>query len=86
VAMSRSQLHRKLQALTGQSTHEFIRAYRLKRAAQLLQHNTGTVSEICYDVGFNSLSHFAKAFREMFGKSPSKYGDMHARERFGKNA
>jgi signal transduction histidine kinase/DNA-binding response OmpR family regulator len=78
VAMSRSQLHRKLHALTGQSTHEFIRTYRLKRAAQLLQHHAGTVSEICYDVGFNSLSHFAKAFREQFGQSPSEYAEAHS--------
>jgi DNA-binding response OmpR family regulator len=80
VAMSRSQLHRKLHALTGRATHEFIRAYRLKRAAQLLQHRAGTVSKICYDVGFNSLSHFSKAFREQFGQSPSEYAENHAPE------
>jgi AraC-like DNA-binding protein len=80
VAMSRSQLHRKLHALTDQSTHEFIRAYRLKRAAQLLQNRAGTVSEICYDVGFNSLSHFAKAFREQFGQSPSEFAESHSQE------
>jgi DNA-binding response OmpR family regulator len=78
VAMSRMQLNRKLRALTDQSTHEFIRTYRLKRAAQLLQHRAGTVSEICYDVGFNSLSHFAKVFREQFGQSPSEYAESHA--------
>jgi signal transduction histidine kinase/DNA-binding response OmpR family regulator len=82
VAMSRSQLHRKLYALTGQSTHEFIRAYRLHRAAQLLQHRAGTVSEICYDVGYNSLSHFAKAFREQFGQSPSEFAASHTAEDF----
>jgi DNA-binding response OmpR family regulator len=80
VAMSRAQMNRKLRALTGQSTHEFIRAYRLMRAAQLLQHRAGTVSEICYDVGFNSLSHFAKAFREQFGQSPSEFAASHAAE------
>ncbi|MFQ5648942.1 MAG: ATP-binding protein [bacterium] len=78
VAMSRSQLHRKLHALTDHSTHEFIRVYRLKRAAELLQHQAGTVTEICYDVGFNSLSHFAKAFREQFGQSPSEFGAAHS--------
>ncbi|MFQ6116566.1 MAG: helix-turn-helix transcriptional regulator [bacterium] len=77
VAMSRMQLHRKLRALTDHSTHGFIRAYRLKRAAQLLQHHAGTVTEICYDVGFNSLSHFAKAFREQFGRSPSDFAQSY---------
>jgi AraC-like DNA-binding protein len=77
--MSRSQLHRiPKRRDTGQSTHKFIRSYRLKRAAQLLQHHAGTVSEICYDVGFNSLSHFAKAFREMFGQSPSEYAEKYS--------
>jgi methylphosphotriester-DNA--protein-cysteine methyltransferase len=41
VAMSRMQLHRKLRALTDQSTHEYIRTYRLKRAVRLLQHRAG---------------------------------------------
>ncbi len=86
VAMSRSQLHRKLRGLTDQSTHEFIRTYRLKRAAQLLQHRAGTVSEICYDVGFNSLSHFAKAFREQFGQSPSEYAEVHSQQGEGGKA
>lgn len=80
VALSRSQLHRKLRALTDYPTHEFIRMYRLKRAAQLLQHHAGTVTEICYDVGFNSLSHFAKAFRELFGQSPSEFAASHPGE------
>ncbi|MFQ5485923.1 MAG: helix-turn-helix domain-containing protein, partial [Desulfobacterales bacterium] len=80
VAMSRMQLHRKLRALTDHAAHEFIRTYRLKRAAQLLQHHVGTVSEICYDVGFNSLSHFSKAFREQFGMSPSEFAAAHSLE------
>lgn len=73
IGLSRSQLHRKLSALTGQSTHEFIRTLRLQRAAQLLAHHSGNVSEIAYQVGFNSPSHFTRAFREMFGKPPSAY-------------
>ncbi len=71
--MSRSQLHRKLKALTGYSTTEFIRMIRLKRAAQLLQGNSGTVSEIAYKVGFDNIGYFSKCFRETFGKPPSQY-------------
>ena len=73
VYMSRMQLSRKLKALTGYTTHGYIRMLRLKRAAQLLQQGAGTVTEIIYDVGFNNLSHFAKVFREEFGMSPSEY-------------
>jgi AraC-like DNA-binding protein len=51
-----------------------VRKYRLQKAASLLQNNTDTVSNIAYQVGFESLSYFTKAFQEEFGKSPSEYG------------
>ena len=81
VAMSRMQLHRKLKALTGQSPHEFTRTLRLGRAAQLLEKNAGNISEVAYDVGFNNLSHFAKAFREQFNKSPSEYAESFSKRK-----
>jgi len=73
VGMSRSNLYLKVQALTNQSVNEFIRSLRLKRAAQLLRKNTGSVSEIAYEVGFNSVSHFSKVFSKQFGTSPGKF-------------
>jgi DNA-binding response OmpR family regulator/two-component sensor histidine kinase len=73
IGMSRGHLNVKLRALTGFASREFIRALRLKRAAQLIEQRSGTVSEIAYEVGFNSLSHFSKAFRESFGLLPSEY-------------
>ena len=71
--VSRRHLNRKLRALTGQSVREFMRTIRLKRAAQLLQQQAGTVTEIAYEVGFNSIGHFAKVFREQFGVAPSEF-------------
>ncbi len=73
VGMSRSQLHRKLVALTDLSATEFIRSYRLNLAKELIENNTGTISEIAYEVGFNSPSYFSKAFKEKFGVSPSEF-------------
>jgi YesN/AraC family two-component response regulator len=73
VGMSRSNLHRKLQALTNQPTHEFLRTLRLKRAAQLLKKSAGSVTEISYAVGFNNPNYFAKMFRQQFGQTPSKF-------------
>ncbi len=70
---SRMQLHRKLKALTGLSATEFIRSQRLKLAAQLLKDSDSTISEICYQAGFNNLSYFAKCFKEAYGVSPSSY-------------
>jgi DNA-binding response OmpR family regulator len=69
--MSRSQLHRKMTALTGQSPSEFVRYMRLHRAMALLKKNAGTVSEIAYTVGFSGVSYFTKCFREQFGLLPS---------------
>ncbi len=75
--MSRMQLNRKLQALTGHSTHEFLRLQRIQRAARLLAAHTGNVTEVVYEVGFTSLSHFARAFREQFGVNPSEYATQY---------
>jgi DNA-binding response OmpR family regulator/two-component sensor histidine kinase len=73
MCMSRMQLNRKLNALTGHPTHELVRQYRLQRAAQLLQSQAGNVSQVAFESGFNSLSHFTRAFREQFGVLPSEY-------------
>jgi DNA-binding response OmpR family regulator len=73
VGVSRMLLNTKLKALTGLPTGEFIRTLRLKRAAQLFRQGYGNVTQVAYDVGFQSLSYFAKAFREQFGQSPSQY-------------
>ncbi len=72
LGMSRTQLHRKLTALTNQSAGDFIRYMRLQRSKDLLKQNAGTVSEIAYQVGFNSVAYFTKCFREQFGVVPSE--------------
>jgi signal transduction histidine kinase/ligand-binding sensor domain-containing protein/DNA-binding response OmpR family regulator len=73
VGLSRSQFHRKLKALTGQSATAFIRAHRLQRAADLLAGGYGNVTEVAFAVGFQSLSYFARCFREQYGMPPSVY-------------
>jgi DNA-binding response OmpR family regulator/nitrogen-specific signal transduction histidine kinase len=73
LGLSRSQLHRKLKAITDQSTTEFIRNYRLKRAADLILQDAGNMAEIAYQVGFSSQAYFTKSFTELFGCSPGEY-------------
>jgi signal transduction histidine kinase/ligand-binding sensor domain-containing protein/DNA-binding response OmpR family regulator len=73
IGLSRSQLHRKLDALTGQSATEFIRLIRLKRAASLIKQGYGNISEIAFEVGFNHLSYFTQCFRKEFGVNPKDY-------------
>src|SRR5688572_537844 len=73
VNMSRMQLHRKLKALTDQSPGEFLRKFRLERAKQLLSIGGTQVSEACFKVGFNNVSHFSKSFREFTGVTPTEF-------------
>ncbi|MEZ4875799.1 MAG: tetratricopeptide repeat protein [Flavobacteriaceae bacterium] len=73
LAMSKTQLYRKVKALTNETPGELLRNFRLKRAAQLLAQDSDSVTQIAYQVGFNNLSYFAKCFREYFGVSPSSY-------------
>ncbi|HET8753833.1 MAG TPA: ATP-binding protein [Salinimicrobium sp.] len=70
VGMSRSQIHRKLHALTDQSATQFIRSYRLNRAIDLVRQNAASISEIAYTVGFGDPSYFSKCFHEEFGMTP----------------
>jgi signal transduction histidine kinase/ligand-binding sensor domain-containing protein/AraC-like DNA-binding protein len=73
IGMSRSQLHRKLKALTSQPASEFIRTLRLKRAAKLLKDSQLSVEEISFRVGFSSPAYFTKCFKMLFGKTPSEF-------------
>ncbi len=73
MGMTSVQLRRKIKALTDRTVTEHIRNYRLEKAAGLLQQKAGTVSEIAYRVGFESLSYFSKVFMEKYGLSPSEY-------------
>ena len=77
VGMTRMNLYRKLQNITGQTPTEFIRSIRLKRAAQLLQGSQLTILQISDLVGYNSSRAFSKNFKEMFGMLPSQYAELH---------
>lgn len=70
LGFSRVQLYRKVKALTNQSPNEVLRIARLKRAAYLLRHSKGNISEVAYKVGFNSPSYFSKCYRDYFGETP----------------
>ena len=73
IGLSRSQLYRKINALTGQSVSGFVRLIRLKHAARLLEYQAGTISEIAYKTGFSNPNYFRKCFKEQFGYPPSEH-------------
>jgi len=75
--ISRVHLHRKLKELTGQTSRDFIRNLRLRKAAEMLAEKKYAISELADAVGFQSASSFATAFKDLFGVSPTEYGQQH---------
>ena len=73
MCMSGSTLYRKMKALTGLSTNEYIRKVKMKNAERLLLEGKFNISEIAYKVGMNSTGYFRQCFKEEFGLSPSDY-------------
>ncbi|MCB0565711.1 MAG: tetratricopeptide repeat protein, partial [Phaeodactylibacter sp.] len=64
LSLSRSQLHRKLKALSDKSPSQVIKDMRLQRAKDLLEKGAGNASEVAFMVGFNSLAYFSKCFKD----------------------
>lgn len=73
LAMSDSQLYRKLKAISNTSTSIFIRKVRLEKAKNLLKNDQFSISEVAYSTGFNDPNWFSKTFKEEFGQSPSYF-------------
>lgn len=77
VGISRVHLHRKMKALTNQTTRDFIRNVRLQEAARLLSGKQLNISEVAHATGFSTLSSFSAAFKECYRVSPSEYMNTH---------
>lgn len=72
MGLGRSQLYRKIKALTNFSPVELLRQYRLREARARLLGSDDTVSEIAYSCGFSTPAYFSKCYREEFGETPSE--------------
>lgn len=70
---SSSTLYRKIMAIVGVSTNEYIRRVRLGRAAEMLVNSGLNITDIAFQTGFGSHSSFAKAFKKEFGMTASEY-------------
>lgn len=73
MAMSRMQLHRRLKPLVNQSPAHYIRDIRLAKAKAMIEKEDLSIGEICFQVGFQSQSHFTRAFIEKYGVRPTAY-------------
>jgi CheY-like chemotaxis protein len=79
--LSYHQLYRALRDELHTTPSRLIRRARVELASELLRARQGSVTEIAYSVGFNSLSYFSRAFRERFDASPSEHLGAHGAER-----
>lgn len=73
IGMSRSNLYRKVKGLSGLTPNDFIRLVKLKKAVKLMNDGEKRINEICYMVGFNTASYFAKCFKQQFGILPKDF-------------
>jgi transcriptional regulator GlxA family with amidase domain len=76
MAMSRTNLFTKMMAITGQTPNDFVKTYRLKKAAYMLKNNPElSIAEIADRTGFNSVKYFSKCFNDVYHIRPAAYRD-----------
>ena len=59
--------------VTGKTFTQFVNEFRIVHATKLLAESHSSITDICYESGFNNFSHFNKLFKNFTGKSPLKY-------------
>lgn len=77
VSMTVPSLCRYFKKITKKTFTKFVNEYRLVHASKLLAEKPISITEVCFESGFNNFSYFNKTFREFTGKSPSQYRKEH---------
>ncbi len=73
--LSRTQIYRKLKALTGKTFTGIVKEMKIHRAKELLSRTDKTISEIAYELGFSDVSYFSKVFKEEMKLTPGRFRD-----------
>ena len=73
VSMTVPAFCRYFKKITGKTFTRFVNEYRLTHSAKLLHEKQISITDVCYESGFNNFSHFNKQFKSFTGKSPSVY-------------
>ena len=77
--VSESHFIRTFRATFGETPHRYLQRRRVERAMFLLREGDGSVTDVCFAVGFNSLGTFSRTFKAIVGRSPSEYRRESAR-------
>lgn len=73
IFMSHSQLHRKLDALTGYSPNKYIRLLRLAKAKEMMKDPANSIAAVSYECGYNDPGYFARVFKQELGVTPQEW-------------
>lgn len=76
VGVERSRLFRRVRDLFALAPSDLIRRMRVEAGARLLEARSGTVADVAYAVGFNSVAYFRRCFQEAYGATPAAYRDQ----------
>jgi len=71
--MSESTLLRKFHEALSDTPIDYLQKYRLKKACEMLLNTDKTVTEIAFDIGFNSVNYFCRYFKKNMDRSPLEY-------------
>ena len=73
LCMTRGHLNRRVKALTGLTTQQFVVGIRLERARRLLRaHPFASIADVAYHCGYDDATSFTRAFHRRFGDVPSR--------------
>jgi AraC-like DNA-binding protein len=75
--ISPAHFSRRFRAVFGEPPHRYLQRRRVERSMFLLRESERSVTDICFDVGFNSPGTFSRTFKEIVGESPSAYRKGH---------
>jgi AraC-like DNA-binding protein len=71
--VSEAHFIRSFRATFGETPHRYLQRRRVERSMSLLRETDRSVTDICFDVGFNSLGTFSRTFCEIVGQTPTSY-------------
>jgi transcriptional regulator GlxA family with amidase domain len=71
--VSEAHFIRTFRSTFGETPHRYLQRRRVERAMFMLRESDRSVTEICFDVGFNSVGTFGRTFRDIVGESPVSY-------------
>ena len=71
--VSEAHFIRTFRATFGETPHRYLQRRRVERAMFMLRETEGSITDICLDVGFNSLGTFSRTFSEILGVTPTDY-------------